>query len=330
MSHASVCAASRLLTGTCAHSQLAATGRSLALPRWVSTPAARKSSDTSGSRKSVSVMASSEYTMADQVARFAKAKEENNTRVLDIDSVYDPSYLKGKRVLITGGNRGVGLTLVKECVAQGAQVIATCRSSSKELDECPNVQVVEDIDVANIEKCKKLATAVTSPVDILINNAGYFYEPLETIDSLNFEEELKQIDICALGPLRITSVLFNAGLLKEGSKVAMITSQGGSVSWRPIQNPEGADYGHHMSKCAANMMGVLLNQELRHKGVMITCLHPGFNRTEMTAKYKDSWDKEGAVEPAVGAKRVMHEIGRMTPENAGSFVNCEDGLLIPW
>jgi short-subunit dehydrogenase len=56
-------------------------------------------------------------------------------------------------------------------------------------------------------------------IDILINSAGYFYEPVEKIDSLNFEEEMKMIDICALGPLRITSGLFNAGLLPSGSKV---------------------------------------------------------------------------------------------------------------
>ena len=46
-----------------------------------------------------------------------------------------------------------------------------------------------------------------------VNNAGYFYEPVETIEKLNFEEEMKMIDICAVGPLRITSALVNAGRL---------------------------------------------------------------------------------------------------------------------
>jgi hypothetical protein len=55
------------------------------------------------------------------------------------------------------------------------------------------------------------------------------------------------IDICALGPMRVSASLVNGGLLKEGSKIIMITSQGGSVSWRTTQNPEGGDYGHHVS-----------------------------------------------------------------------------------
>jgi len=103
-------------------------------------------------------------------------------------------------------------------------------------------------------------------------------------------------------------------------------------------------------------------------------LHPGFNRTGMTAKYSEIWDKvykhlpiwmcdknlectrpfcclthenrtvhspshnratfhvrqEGAVDPSVGAKRVLHEIGQVTMEKSGSFINCEDGLQIPW
>lgn len=42
------------------------------------------------------------YTIADQPKRFALAKEANNRRVLDIDSLYDPSHVKGKTVLVTG------------------------------------------------------------------------------------------------------------------------------------------------------------------------------------------------------------------------------------
>lgn len=72
-------------------------------------------------------------------------------------------------------------------------------------------------------------------------------EELETLDNLNFAEQLKTIDICALGPLRVTASLLHGDLLKEGSKVIMITSQGGSVGWRTVQNPTGHDYGHHVS-----------------------------------------------------------------------------------
>ena len=121
-----------------------------------------------------------------------------------------------------------------------------------------------------------------------------------------------------------------AGLLKSGSKVAMITSQGGSITWRDVQNPTGHDYGHHMSKAAANMAGKLVSQELKDKGVTVTMLHPGFNKTDMTAKYADIWEVEGAVDPCTGAKRVVHEIGLMRLEDTGKFINCEDGLLIPW
>jgi NAD(P)-dependent dehydrogenase (short-subunit alcohol dehydrogenase family) len=85
-----------------------------------------------------------------------------------------------------------------------------------------------------------------------------------------------------------------------------------------------------MSKCAANMSSVLLSQELKKKGIAVGILHPGFNRTAMTAKYKDIWDIEGAVEPSVGAKRIMYETGRLSMETTGKFINTEDGLEIPW
>ena len=60
------------------------------------------------------------YSLADQVARFERAKKEGNSRFLDIKSVYDGAYLKGKRVLLTGSNRGLGLALAKQISAEGA------------------------------------------------------------------------------------------------------------------------------------------------------------------------------------------------------------------
>ena len=148
---------------------------------------------------------------------------------------------------------------------------------------------------------------------------------------MNFDEELKMIDICAVGPLRVSSLMFNEGKIKApGGKIAMITSQGGSVAWRGVQNPTGHDYGHHMSKSAANMGGVLLAQELAPKGVSVQTLHPGFNKTGMTKKYEKIWEIEGAVDAGMGAKRVLHEVKLMSPDYNGLFINCEDGLQIPW
>lgn len=85
-----------------------------------------------------------------------------------------------------------------------------------------------------------------------------------------------------------------------------------------------------MSKAAANMSSMLLAQELKKKSIAVGILHPGFNKTEMTAKYKEIWEVEGAVDPSVGAKRIMYETGKLSMDTTGKFINCEDGLEIPW
>jgi len=277
--------------------------------------------------------APTEYSDPDQPARFAAGKEANLLRMMDLDAHgYDGPELKDKRVLVTGGNRGLGLALVKELVALGADVIVTVRKPDEQL-AAMGVQVVDGIDVTDNGVGKKLASALegSAPLDVVVNNAGYFMEPVEKLGSLDFGEEIKMVDICAMGPLRITEGLHQAGLIKpQGGKVAMITSQGGSIAWRTTQCPDGGDYGHHMSKAAANMAGMLLAQELKSEGIIVTMLHPGFNRTDMTSKYSEIWDIEGAVDSSIGAKRVCHEIALMSPDRIGLFINCEDGLLIPW
>jgi len=273
------------------------------------------------------------YSLADQVARFERAKKESNERYLDISTVYDGGYLKGKRVMITGGNQGLGLAITKELAAQGADVIVVGRRTSPEL-EALGVKVVTGVDVTDSKAItEKVLPAVDGkPLDILINNAGYFWEEHETLENLNMEEEMKQIQICAVGPLHVSGYLARAGLIKEGEgRIIIISSQAGSVEWRTTQNAnEGGDYGHHMSRAACNIAGVLLSEELKSKKIAVTLLHPGFNRTGMTAKYAAIWDIEGAVEASEGAKRVLHEIKGVSMETTGKFINCEDGLQIPW
>lgn len=249
---------------------------------------------------------------------------------MDIDQLYSPAWLKGKHVLVTGSNRGVGLAIVKELVLQGAKVIATCRSEPPAVEGL--FKVIQGIDVTKDSDMQKLILGLgDTKLDVLINNAGYFMTPIETIESCDFAEQMKMIDICAVGILRVTSAIVKAKALAADARISVITSQGGSIEWRDVQNAgENMDYGHHMSKAAANMAGKLLAIEMKRKGVSVSILHPGFNRTDMTAKYSHIWDVEGAVTAEVGAKRVLHEIGVQSLETAGKFINCEDGLEIPW
>ena len=117
------------------------------------------------------------HSLPDQIARFARAKEEKNERYLNIDSVYDGAGLKGKRMLVTGGNRGLGLKIVQQAVADGAHVVVVGRKSSDELDALgSSVTVITGVDMCDDAAVKALPDRVGAPVDYVINNAGYFWE----------------------------------------------------------------------------------------------------------------------------------------------------------
>jgi NADPH:quinone reductase-like Zn-dependent oxidoreductase len=108
------------------------------------------------------------YSLADQPARFAQAKKENNQRYLDITTVYDASSLKGKRVAVTGCNRGIGLALATELTAIGAKVVAIVRSSSKELDALNPDEIVEGIDQTKDDQTNSLKDKIKGgPIDVV-------------------------------------------------------------------------------------------------------------------------------------------------------------------
>lgn len=274
------------------------------------------------------------YSIADQVARFSRAISDGDARYLDIASLYDGGFLDRKTVLVTGGNRGLGFALCKTCVEGGAVVLVFGRKHSDDLKELGCIQFC-GVDVTSTQAVKNAVEKVVAQghtLDIVINNAGYFYGPREAVtpsDAMAYDEQLKQIDTCAIGPLRVSASLRQANALARNAQIVVITSQAGSVQWRFTQNRNvGGDYGHHMSRAACNMGAVLLGEELKADGFSVVLLHPGFCRTEMTRKYSHIWDAEGAVDADVGALRVLHEVGKR--HESGAYINCEDGLKIPW
>lgn len=123
---------------------------------------------TFSSVPSSSLAMSQQYSLPDQAARFAQAKKENNQRFLDVTSVYDPSFLKGKRVAVTGANRGIGLALATELTAAGAKLVALVRSSSAELEALNPVEIVKGIDVTDDAGCAKIHEKISGgPIDIV-------------------------------------------------------------------------------------------------------------------------------------------------------------------
>ena len=128
----------------------------------------KTSLDHPSKRSALKMSFEDRYTIPDQPARFARAKEQNNQRYLDITTVYDPSYLKGKRVAVTGANRGIGLALSKELVKQGANLVAIVRSSSTELDELKPDEIISGIEATDDKSCESIPSKIKGgPIDIV-------------------------------------------------------------------------------------------------------------------------------------------------------------------
>lgn len=220
--------------------------------------------------------------------------------------------------LVTGANRGIGLELVRALKARGDDVIAVVRRSSHELDQT-GVRVIADIDVADDASMARLDEALgDAQLDVLVNNAGVL-EP-DGLGHLDLDAVRRQIEINAIGPLRVTAALLPR--LHAGSKVALVTSRMGSIA----DNGSGGSYGYRMSKAALNMAGVTLARDLAGRGIAVVLLHPGMVATDMTARFGNP---SGMQRPDETAGKLVARIDALTLAQSGSFQHA-NGETLPW
>lgn len=220
-------------------------------------------------------------------------------------------------VVISGANRGIGLALTQRYRERGARVVGLCRRASPEL-EASGAEVREGVDVTSAETLSTAAREMSAPIDVLIANAGLLTD--ETFESLAdaaaADRIRRQFEVNALGTL-LTVHAFSAGL-RQGSKVAVITSRMGSIA----DNTSGGRYGYRMSKAALNAAARSLAHDLKPRGVAVAILHPGFVRTDMTARHGD-------VEPGEAAANLAQRIDALDLGSTGGFWHA-NGTELPW
>ncbi|MBM3483482.1 MAG: SDR family oxidoreductase [Alphaproteobacteria bacterium] len=222
-------------------------------------------------------------------------------------------------VLVTGADRGIGEALCRAYRARGDRVVAACFGDSPGLRSA-GLRVEPSVDVTSTPTCCALADRLrrtATRIDVLINNAGV--AALDRLGSLDYDKLRRLFEVNALGPLRVTEALLD--LFAPGARVAIVTSRLGSLG----DNTSGGRYGYRLSKCAANMAGINLHQDLKQRGIAVVMLHPGQVRTAMAVLD----EAVQGVEPEVAAEGLMRQIDRASPNEAPAFVHAK-GTLLPW
>ncbi|MGB3136925.1 MAG: SDR family oxidoreductase [Nodosilinea sp.] len=217
--------------------------------------------------------------------------------------------------LVTGANRGIGYEYCRQLQQRGDTAIAVCRQPSDEL-KALGVQIEADVDITDDASVASLTQRLQgTTLDVLINNAGILERV--TLDNLDFGSIRQQFEVNALGPLRLTAMLLPN--LKEGSKVALMTSRMGSIG----DNTSGSSYGYRMSKVALSMAGKSLARDLEPKGIAVAILHPGLVQTRMTGF------ASGGITPAESVAGLLARIDALTLKSSGTFWHAK-GDVLPW
>lgn len=207
----------------------------------------------------------------------------------------DPKWpgVAGKRVLITGATRGIGLAAAVELARRGAKLAIVARSQERAADavgliKAANANATVDVleaDLASQPSVRTVAAEVLErypELDVLINNAGAVYASRElTADGVEMTWAVNH-----LAPFLLTNLLL--GRLKESAPARVITTssdahQGGHIPFEDL--PAEKSYGlqgferYGQTKLANILFTLELAGRLEGTGVSAYCFHPGLVNT---------------------------------------------------
>ena len=228
-----------------------------------------------------------------------------------------------KSVLITGANRGLGLELAKQFLGDGYLVYGTARKPEEAVELKETGATVVALDVTSEESIAAMAESLKGkPIDILINNAGYFGPnaigtKMNGIDTLTRKEMELCYQVNTMGPIFVTQALMPNLRASKGKKIINMSTRSSIISRKG-----GSAFGYRVSKAALNMFTRTLHFELHKKGFIVAVVAPGHNKTDMGTK-------RGNLQPEDSMPKLKKVIEELTPKQSGGLWYY-DGSKLPW
>ena len=185
-------------------------------------------------------------------------------------------YFRGKRVLITGGSSGIGLSTARQLRACGSHLILLARDAKK-LDEVKAelqglirseaaIQTLS-VDLSDLDAVEAAVKDLPPDkgVDVLINNAGVVM-PGHFLDlpQAQFDEMMR---INFMGSVHLTRLLLPAMLERRGGHVAFVSSLGGLVGIFGYT-------AYAASKFAIRGFAEALRCEVKPQGIRVSVIYP--------------------------------------------------------
>jgi 3-oxoacyl-[acyl-carrier protein] reductase len=209
--------------------------------------------------------------------------------------------MEHKKVIVTGGNRGIGKGIVLSLLDQGYLVLATSRDSKKFDMSHKNLEVtnLDVCDQASIDNFQKIVNDFDP--DILINNAGITKDNLFL--RMTEDDWGEVIDTNLNSVFRMTKLVVRGMLKKKWGRIINISSISGSMG-----NPGQTNYS--ASKAGVEAFSRSLAKELGSRNITVNSVAPGFIQTDMT---------QGLIDEEITKKIPLQRVGSV--EDVASLIN---------
>ena len=190
----------------------------------------------------------------------------------------DPAEFAGKRVLVSGGTKGLGRATVERFLAGGARVITAARAIR---DTIAGVDYVE-ADLATPEGGATFARTALERlggIDILAHVVGGSGSPAGGFVALTDEHWLAELNLNLLATVRLDRLLIPQMIERGNGAVVHVTS---IQSVLPL--PESTT-GYAAAKAALRTYSKSISKELGPKGVRVNAVSPGWIMTEAAGDF---------------------------------------------